>query len=78
MPYIYESPDGGHTVYARKILETSREKVHESNHIKTLKDSLAEADLWTRIRIAAKSNPSIADALNHARVLYELSRRDED
>lgn len=78
MPYIFESPDGGKTVFARQYNEPEREKVYESEQSQVLRQQVLEAELWSRIRIAALTNPGIADALNKARVLYELSSNDHD
>lgn len=77
MPYIYESPDGGHTVFARKIDQLERNEVYQDDHARTIRKQLEEAELWSKIRAAALTNPSIADALNQARILYELSKADE-
>jgi hypothetical protein len=76
MSYIYESLDGGHAVYARSVGQAAKEKIHESDQALEIRQQLAEAELWSNIREAALTNPSIANALNQAKILYLLSKND--
>lgn len=71
---IYESPDGGHTIYARKPGETARVRVAESDHVREVRQDMAETQLWHNIRSAAKTDPVLQQALDQVRVLYELTR----
>jgi hypothetical protein len=74
MTYIYESPDGGETVYRRKFGQTTRE-IHSISEEKAKWDQrVNEEMLWSKIVQASKSNPALQVALEHARVIYELSR----
>ena len=71
---IYESPDGGETVYIRKPGETHRELHSQSEEKRNLMDQLKEDKLWGEIRRAAKTNPTLQRALDEAVMIYNLSK----
>ena len=73
---IYESPDGGKTVYVREHgSDVQSRKLHwESDEAKDLREQLMEDKLWGNIRRAAKTNPTIQRALDEAIMLYNLSK----
>lgn len=71
---IYESPDGGQTVYVRKPGETHRELHWQSEEKKALIKTLEEDKLWGNIRRAAKDNPTLQRALDEAVMIYNLSK----
>ena len=73
---IYESPDGGKTVYVREPgSDVQSRKLHwESDEAKDLRGQLMEDKLWGNIRRAAKTNPTIQRALDEAIMLYNLSK----
>jgi len=73
---IYESPDGGETVYGRYEGEQERWMVGQSTKAKNLIEELREQKLWGEIRRAAKSNPTLQEALDRAVVIYNLTRHD--
>lgn len=72
--YIYESPDGGQTVYARESGSKERKLIGESLSVKTNRELIQESQLWHNIRVAAKDNPALQDALNKVIELYYLYR----
>ena len=72
---IYESPDGGETIYARYQGETDRWMVGQSAKAKSLVDELREKKLWDEIRRAAKSNQILQEALDRAIMIYHLSQK---
>lgn len=74
MPYIYENVDGA--VLVQKY--GPEQKTNTDDQTQELKQQLQEAEFWSKIRIAAKGNPSISDALNRACMLYELSKDHEN
>ena len=74
---IYESPDGGDTVYARYHGETDKWMVGQSAKAKSLIEELREQKLWGEIHRAAKSNPLLKDALERAKMIYHLSKNNE-
>ncbi len=73
--YVYERSDG--RIYARKIGETKRVLIGEEyiadNHYK--RSRIAEE--WIPIIEAAEHNPALQDALDRAKVVYELSRQQD-
>ena len=71
MPKIFESPDGGRTIYSREFGGYTREVESGS-----LIDDLRDQKLWGDIRRAAKTNPLLQEALDRVKVIYELSRKD--
>ena len=78
MTYIYESPDSGKTIYRRKISGTPGEREVLSVS-KELEKKQADQDrwiMWCDILTAAESNTALQEALDCARVIYELGRRD--
>jgi len=74
---IYESPDGGETVYAREQGKTERTLVSESPTIKSLHELLMESKLWGEIHRAAATNPSLHHALERVKIIYYLSKEYE-
>ena len=42
-----------------------------------LHDHMMEDQLWGQIRRAAKTNPTLQDALDHAIMIYRLTKTDE-
>ena len=71
---IYESPDGGETIYVREPGSTQRQLHRESPRARDLHETLKEDQLWGQIRRAAKTNPAIQDALEQVKVIYYLSK----
>lgn len=76
--YIYERADG--IVYAREVGQ------HPSERFVIGYESGADYDpfklanddkMWTEIRLAAKTNPALQEALDRVKVLYELSKPNE-
>jgi hypothetical protein len=76
MTYIFESPDGGNTVYRRECGKIDQE-LHSISEEKRKWDRLFEEQmLWAKIAQASQTNPALQAALEQARVIYELSRHD--
>jgi hypothetical protein len=71
---IYESPDGGETVYIRKPGEAHRELHSQSEEKRSLMQQLNEDKLWGDIRRAARTNPTLQRALDEAILIYQLSK----
>jgi hypothetical protein len=76
MKYIYESPDGGDTVYRRKIVQAQRELHSVSEEKRKWDQQVKEEMLWVKIVKSSRTNPALQAALEQARVIYELSRND--
>ena len=73
MATIFESPDGGETVYARETGETTRTLYSESEKKKSLHDQIMESQLWGNIHRAALTNSTLQEALNRVKVVYYLT-----
>ena len=76
MTYIFESPDGGNTVYRREFGKIDRELHSISEEKRKWDQQLEEEMLWVKIAQASRHNPALQAALEQARVIYELSRHD--
>jgi hypothetical protein len=70
--YVFESPDGGHTVYRRHVGKLDREMVSMDSFAQDKLDTLKEDKLWGGIRRAAKTDPALNEMLDQVKVYYEL------
>ena len=71
--YVYESPDGGRTVYQREI--GSSERTLTPNSVKMtqdLLDQMREDKMWGDMRRMSKNDSALAELLSHAVVYYKL------
>ena len=71
---IFESPDGGETVYVREPGSDQRKLHVQSPRAISIIDQLAEDKLWGDIRRTAKTNPTLKQALDEAVLIYTLSK----
>jgi len=75
---IYESPDGGKTVYARQ--EGSSDKILIGYNLPTKRkdplDCKHNMSLWEDILDASLENAALKDILDRAKILYYLSKTD--
>jgi hypothetical protein len=76
--YIYERADG--IVYAREFGADPRDRFvvgYESGKdydtVQAL-DGIKEDKMWSEIRLAAKTNLALQEALERVKVIYELSK----
>jgi hypothetical protein len=67
-PWIYESPDGGATVYRRRSGEGHRELVREG----PLRRRLLRSQLWREIFEAAESDAELQRMIDQIEVFYRL------
>ena len=73
--YIYER--NGDTVFRREFGATDREVVgydHRTTDGRPLVDHIREDKMWGDIRRAAKTNPTLQEALDRAIIIYQLSK----
>ena len=66
--YIYESPDGGGTIYRRAMGSLDRELIREG----PLRKLQQRSQLWRDIFQAAESDPVLKDMLDRVEVYYTL------
>jgi hypothetical protein len=69
MPYIYESPDNGQTVYRREFGSDTR--VLYIEHGSPIKLTYG---LWADIVKMGTTNEAVQDAIERLLVIYELSK----
>lgn len=70
--YVFESPDGGHTVYRRHIGKLDRELVSRDEFAQDKIDTIRDDKLWGSIRRAAQTDPALKEMLDQVKVYYEL------
>jgi len=75
--YIYESPDGGQSVYAREAGSKERKLIGESLSANTNRKLMQESQLWHDIKVAARTNPTLQEALDRVIIIYNLSKSNE-
>lgn len=78
MTQIFESPDGGKTVYVREMGGKDR-KIHSVSP--AAKEEMKEILLvqeWLQIRHAAKDNPALKKAVENALLIYRLTKKNVD
>ena len=76
--YIYERD--GDTVFRRESGSTQREVMgydYRTSDGRSLADHIQEEKLWGQIRQAARTNPTLQDALERAIMIYQLSKTNE-
>jgi len=72
---IYESPDGGRTVYARRPGSTHRELHLRDPELDKELAELKNQEKWQEILALRSSNSEINHLLEQVEILYELSRK---
>jgi hypothetical protein len=63
--YVYESPDGGKTIYKRDFQSNERELVS-----KEIDNKRVDYRVWVNIIEAAKTNAALEKSLNNLLLLY--------
>ena len=70
--YVYESPDGGHTIYRRQIGSTERTLHSVDNEAQDKLDTLKEDKLWGSIRRSSKKDPVLQEMLEKIKTYHLL------
>lgn len=73
---IYESPDGGKTVYARHSGTTDRWIHSIDGETQWILDRMSDDRMWEEIRNAARSNTALADLLEQVKMTYQLTKNE--
>ena len=84
--YVYER--NGDEIYAREFGETDRKLIGyryemegkpdpRTSDGRPLHEHLQESKLWGEIRRAAKTNPTLHDAIERVKLLYHLSKQND-
>ena len=74
---IYESPDGGRTVYARRPGNTTRKLYSQDPNLQLELVELEREKRWVDIFGARKTNTELNQLCEKVELLYELSKRTE-
>lgn len=75
MVKIYESPDGGKTVYERDTVTGERVCVEEPSY----PDWHVDADEWWGIQdLAEQGNKTLQNLLKELKLVYNLSKEEEN
>jgi hypothetical protein len=72
---IFESPDGGRTVYARQTGNTDRELYSQDPALQQELKDLKNSKRWVEILQARQDNPELDHLCEQVEILYELSRK---
>ena len=70
MTKIYESPDGGKTIFERAIGDYKNKTLIRSQLEYSVLDNT-----WKEVIAAAKHNQEISDLLDRALVIYQLGKK---
>lgn len=73
---IYESPDGGETVYVREMGGKERTLHYVSPSAKKDMKEILLTQEWLAIRQAARENPSLQKSVDHLITIYRLLQND--
>jgi len=71
MGILYESPDKGKTIF--KIEDGQRTLIKEDSEEELLQQWIE----WRNILRASKYNNILSEALDRAKIIYEISRKDD-
>ena len=71
---IYESPDGGKTVYSRKSGSSDRTLIKED----TSQNYITKWYEWKEILKLAETEPSLANAISKAEMLYVILKKEQN
>lgn len=69
---IYESPDGGKTIYARKPGQTNRTLVHVDPQHQLEQEFYQKWLLWRDILKDSQDNIGLQDLINKTEMMYNL------
>ena len=74
--YVYESPDGGLTTYAREVGAPASERfmIGQSWQAK----ELIEQRLWNEIYPKRKLTPALTEAVEKCIIIYKLSEENDN
>ena len=71
---VFESPDGGRTVYARRPGNTVKELYSRSPELQRELEELEQEKRWVDIFGARSSNPELDRLCEQVEILYELGK----
>jgi len=72
---VFESPDGGRTVYARRPGESKRELHYQDPNLQQELKDLERSKRWVEIFQSRRDNAELDHLCEQVEILYELSRK---
>lgn len=69
---VYESPDGGKTVYSRKFGDTERKLEYMSNETIKMIETNKQLELWRQIIEMSLTDKNLAAELDRVKMLFYL------
>ena len=75
---IYESPDGGKTIYARERGSSDRVLIRTDDAIEETKKLLARRERFLKICELAETVPALAEQLDKLETIYLLVKNEND
>ena len=70
--YVYESPDGGDTVYRRKVGSSNKELHSVSDQHLEVVLRMKQRQEWVGIRERARTDPALQEMVDQLTVYYRL------
>lgn len=74
--YIYESPDGGDTVYAREFGAPDSERIMIGQSLRAKEQ--VERRMWNEIYPKRYLNPALTEAVEKCIIIYKLSEKNDN
>jgi len=77
---VYESPDGGKLIYERDVGSSERRIFADNRTVdgRPLHEHIMESKLWGEIHREAKTNVTLADALDKVKMIYALIKKENN
>ena len=77
---VYESPDGGKLIYERDVGSSERRVFADNRTVdgRPLHEHIMESKLWGEIHREAKTNVTLADALDKVKMIYALIKKENN
>lgn len=72
--FVYESPDGGHTVYAREVGTLNKTIISVSNVKQRIIEKNHKQNMFMDILELSKTNPALKNALDNLIIIYNLTK----
>lgn len=76
--YIYESPDGGKTTYAREAGTTERKLIGYSYDMQQELERVHKEQQWLAILKLSEKSPALQEAVEKCIMLYNLQATEDD
>ena len=74
---VFESPDGGRTVYARRPGQIKRELHYQDSKLQQELKDLENSKRWVEIFQARRDNAELDHLCEQVEILYELGKTSE-